>query len=77
MSTEGGGIQNEVGLSEDDDLDRFDRLAKGILEILDFRDDPNQIDVRHRFTHQTRHDTEASDLDLELPIDDLVFQRRD
>ena len=91
LSTEDGGIQNdvgdvvqdvflnldEVGLSEDDDFDRFDRLARGILEILDFRDDPDQIDIRHRFTHQTRHDTETSDLDLELPVDDLVFQRRD
>jgi len=91
LSTEDGGIQNdvgdviqdvllnldEVGLSEDDDFDRLDRLARGILEILDFRDDPDQIDIRHRFTHQTRHDTETSDLDLELPVDDLVFQRRD
>jgi hypothetical protein len=84
LSTEDGGIQNDVGdiihdvfldldkirFSEDDDLDRLDRLARGILEILDFRNDPNQIDVRHRFTHQTRHD-------LELPIDDLILKRSD
>jgi len=91
LSTEDRRIQNDVGdvfqdvfldldevrFSEDDDLDRLDSLARGILEILDFGDDPNQIDVRHRFTHQTRHDTETSNLDLELPVDNFVFERRD
>jgi len=51
LSTEDGGIQNdigdvvqdvfldldEVGLSKDDDLDWLDRLAREIFEILDFR----------------------------------------
>ena len=66
LRTEDRGIKNDVGnvvqdvlldldeirCSEDDDLDRLDRFARGILEV-----------------------TKTTDLDLELPIDDLVLER--
>jgi hypothetical protein len=91
LSTENGRIQNDVGdivqdvfldlneirLSEDDDLDWFDRLAGGVFDVLDLGNDPNHINVRHRLAHQTRHDTETSNLDFDLPIDDLVFEGGD
>ena len=91
LSMEDGGIQydvsdivqdvlldlDEVRFSKDDDLDRLYWLARGVFEVLDLGNDPNQINVRHRLAHQTRHDTETSNLDLELPIDDLVFQGSD
>ena len=31
---------DEVGFSEDDNLDRLNRLTRRILEFLDFRNDP-------------------------------------
>ena len=68
---------DEVWLAENDDLDRIRRVARWVIEVLDLGNDPDQVNFRHRFTHQTRHDTETSDLDLELPIDDLIFQRSD
>ena len=91
LSTEDGGIQDDVGdvvqdvlldldetsFSEDDDLYRFNRLSRGIFEVLDLGDDPDHINVRHRLAHQTRHDTKTPDLDLGLPIDDLVFEGGD
>ena len=48
-----------------------------ILEILDLRDNTNEIDIGHGFTHQTGHDTEITNLDLKLPIDDFVLESRD
>jgi hypothetical protein len=68
---------DKVRLSEDDDLDWLNRLARGIFEVLNLGNDPDQINVLHRLAHQTRHDTETSDLDLELPIDDLVLEGGD
>jgi hypothetical protein len=68
---------DEIRLSKDDDLNRLNRLARRVFDILDLWHDPNQINVRHRLARQTRHDTETSDLDLDLPINDLVFERSD
>ncbi len=49
----------------------------GVLQILDLWNDPNEVDVRHCFTHETRHDTKTTDLNLQFPVDDFVLERRD
>ena len=68
---------DEVRLAEDSDHNGIGSLARRVLQILHLRDRPDEINVPHRFTHKTRHDTKTTNLDLELPVDDLVLERRD
>lgn len=68
---------DEVGLAKDDNLDRLSGVSSRVFQVLDFGDDPDQVDVRHSFTHERRHDTKTTDLDLQLPVDDFVFQSGD
>ena len=91
MCAEVGGIQDAVGdvvqqvgldldevwLAENDNFDGVRRITSWVFEILDLGNHPDQIDDRHRLAHQTRHDSETSNLDLELPIDDFIFKGSD
>ena len=72
---EGMGLHfDEVWLAKDNDLDRFSRVASRVFQVLDFGHNPDEIDIGHRFAHKTRHDTQSSNLDLELPVDDFVLE---
>ncbi len=68
---------DQVMARRNNDFDRIRRITGGIFQILHLWNDPDEVNVRHGFTHETRHDTKTTDLNLQLPVDDFVLERRD
>ena len=67
---------DQVRLAKDGDLDGLGVLAHGVVEVLHLGNDPDQVNIRHRLAHETGHDTETTNLDLELPVENLILERR-
>ena len=67
---------DEVGLVEDCDLDRLGRLSRRVDDVLDLGNHPDEVAVGHGGSHQLGHDPESSNLDLDLPVHDLVLESR-
>lgn len=64
----------EIESAGNGNFDRACWVPWPVFEILHHGDDPDQVDVRRRFIHQTRRDTKTFNLGLELLIDDFVSE---
>jgi hypothetical protein len=87
LSAEDRGIEKHVGdvgqfvvldldlvsAAENGHVDRETRSVDGVVDSTSARYDPNEILVLQVLTHELSHDTETSNLDLDLPVLDVVL----
>ena len=66
-----------VLLAHDGNVHGLGALVDGIVDTADAGDHPDQILVLESFAHELGHDTETTDLDLDVPVVDVVLHGRD
>ena len=62
-----------IRIAENRDTHRFRSLVFRIVHTSHARDDPDEILVAKILAHQLRHDTKATNLDLDCPVFDIVL----
>lgn len=66
-----------VRLTHDSDCHRHSQFIHRILDTTNARNHPDQILVFKILTHELSHDTQTSNLDLDVPVLNIVLHRRD
>jgi hypothetical protein len=81
-----GNVVNDMVAHSDsvkllEDLDRHGLstllLDVRVVDAFSRRYDPDEIEMRKCFTHELRHDTETANLDLDVPVVNVVLDCRD
>ncbi|TKW56092.1 hypothetical protein CTA1_8274 [Colletotrichum tanaceti] len=88
---EDGGVEQDVGdvvdhvvldldlvlLVHDLDVHARGRVVDGVVDVADAGDDPDEVLVLEGLAHELGHDAEAADLDLDVPVVNVVLHGGD